>query len=163
MTFDSFNNCNIIVGIALCALIALVIITLTKILYQDKGKHTENQRKEKGKSKINVTDCMFETKELATGISFKDIMKERRKTSAPTYKTMFLVNAEISARSGKQVNIREKYHERITKITQVAGNNKITIFSYIDNVLKHHFENFQNEISELYNKNNEDDYLTPKK
>lgn len=88
---------------------------------------------------------------------------KRKRSKSPDYESVFLVNAEIPTRSGKLVSIREKYHERINKIVQVIGKKEITIFSYIDNVLNHHFEAFQDEISELYNKNNEDDYLIPKK
>lgn len=87
--------------------------------------------------------------------------QKMKSDSASDYEKKFLVNAEIPARSGKAVSIRKKYHERIMRITQVIGNNEISIFSYIDNVLFQHFENYQNEISELYNNNN-DDYLTPK-
>lgn len=87
----------------------------------------------------------------------------RKRNKAPDYESLFLVNAEIPTRSGKLVSIREKYHDRIAKIVQVIGKKEVSIFSYIDNVLNHHFDIFQNEIAELYNKNNEDDYLTPKK
>ena len=87
----------------------------------------------------------------------------RKRNKTPDYKNVFLVNAEIPTRSGKLVSIREKYHDRIAKIVQVIGKKEVSIFSYIDNVLNHHFDIFQNEIAELYNKNNEDDYLTPKK
>lgn len=87
----------------------------------------------------------------------------RKRNKAPDYESLFLVNAEIPTRSGKLVSIREKYHDRIARIVQVIGKKEVSIFSYIDNVLNHHFETFQNEIAELYNKNNEDDYLTPKK
>lgn len=87
----------------------------------------------------------------------------RKRNKAPDYESLFLVNAEIPTRSGKLVSIREKYHDRIARIVQVIGKKEVSIFSYIDNVLNHHFDIFQNEIAELYNKNNEDDYLTPKK
>lgn len=79
----------------------------------------------------------------------------RKRNKTPDYESVFLVNAEIPTRSGKLVSIREKYHERITKIVRVIGKKEVSIFSYIDNVLTHHFETFQDEITELYNKNNE--------
>ena len=69
----------------------------------------------------------------------------------------------IPTRSGKLVSIREKYHDRIAKIVQIIGKKEVSIFSYIDNVLTYHFEQFRKEISELYIKNNEDDYLIPPK
>lgn len=89
---------------------------------------------------------------------------KRKRAKSPDYESLFLINADIPTRSGKLVSIREKYHDRITKIVQVIGKKEVSIFSYIDNVLNHHFETFQDEIAELYNKNNnDDDYLTLKK
>lgn len=88
---------------------------------------------------------------------------KRKRNKSPDYESLFLVDAGIPTRSGKLVSIREKYHKRIAKIVQVLGENEVSIFSYIDNVLSHHFDMFQTEITELYNKNNDDDYLTPKK
>lgn len=89
---------------------------------------------------------------------------KRKQSKSRDYKSLFLINADTSTRNGKLVSIREKYHDRITKIIQVIAKNEVSIFSYIDNVLQHHFEVFQDEISELYHKYyDEDDYLTPKK
>lgn len=48
-------------------------------------------------------------------------------------------------------------------VLAAVGENEVTIFSYIDNVLEHHFETFQDDISELYKKSFDNDYLIPKK
>ena len=98
---------------------------------------------------------------VSTNIPFEDIKRKRSKLSS--YETLFLVNSSIPTRSGKLVSIREKYHDRIAKIVQIIGKKEVSIFSYIDNVLTYHFEHFRKEISELYIKNNEDDYLIPPK
>lgn len=89
---------------------------------------------------------------------------KRKRSKLPDYENLFLTDAGISTRSGKLVSIREKYHKRIAKIVQALGKKDISIFSYIDNVLSHHFDTYQDEINEIYNKDNEDDdYLTPKR
>jgi hypothetical protein len=80
----------------------------------------------------------------------------------PDYESLFLTDAGIPTRSGKLVSIREKYHKRIAKVVQALGKKDVSIFSYIDNVLSHHFDTYQDEIKEIYNKDVEDDdYLTP--
>jgi len=89
--------------------------------------------------------------------------KTKLEQSMVDYKKRFLVNVNIPTRSGKLVGIRKKYHSRISKIVKTIGDNEVTLFSYIDNILKHHFETFQDDISELYKKNSDGDYLTPKK
>jgi len=72
------------------------------------------------------------------------------------YISLFISNSDIKARSGKLVYVRPEYHEKVSKIIQVTGKNKISIFSYIDNVLAHHFEEFQEEIIKHYRENNKD-------
>jgi hypothetical protein len=87
----------------------------------------------------------------------------RKRNKSPDYESLFLVDAGIPTRSGKLVGIREKYHKRITKIVQALGKKDVSIFSYIDNVLSHHFDTYQDEITEICNNNNDDDYFIPKK
>lgn len=75
----------------------------------------------------------------------------RRKNSKQDYETLFIRDAPITARLGKLVYVRQEYHDRILKIIQVIAKNGISIASYIDNVLEHHFAHYQTEITELYN------------
>lgn len=59
-----------------------------------------------------------------------------------------------SARIGKTVYVRKEYHERIQLILRVIGKDEVSLFSYIDNVLAHHFDMFQEDIKRLYEQNN---------
>lgn len=75
----------------------------------------------------------------------------RKKRSTPEhYASLFIKEANLTARLGKSVYIRKEYHERILKIIQVIGENEVSLFSYLDNVLTHHFQTFQNDITEIY-------------
>ena len=78
----------------------------------------------------------------------------RRKNNKQDYETLFIRDAPITARLGKLVYVRQEYHDRILKIIQVIGQNGISIASYIDNVLQHHFATYQAEITDLYNEHN---------
>ncbi len=80
----------------------------------------------------------------------------RRKGRGHDYETLFIRNAPSNTRSGKTVYIRREFHERITRIVQVIGKNEVSLYSYLDNVLEHHFAAYQEEISELYKKRNDD-------
>ena len=88
-----------------------------------------------------------------------DSLKEenrRRKGKAQDYERLFIRTANgITAREGKTVYIRKQYHDRILKIVQIIGGNELSLFSYLDNVLEHHFASFQDEITTLYNRKNE--------
>jgi hypothetical protein len=76
--------------------------------------------------------------------------ENRRKRKTQDYESLFIRESGITARLGKTVYIRKEFHDRILKIIQVVGGNEVSLFSYIDNVLAHHFDNFQEDISQAY-------------
>jgi hypothetical protein len=78
-------------------------------------------------------------------------MKTKQKIrKQPEYKALFIRQSDETARLGKTVYVRREFHEKIQKIVQVVGGNEVSLFSYIDNVLAHHFDNFQEDISQAY-------------
>lgn len=81
---------------------------------------------------------------------------KRKKNKAQEYETLFFKDAAIKTRSGKVVYIRKEYHDRILKIVRVIGENEFSLFGYLDNLLEHHFNTYQDEITELYRKKNTD-------
>ncbi|MDR0349235.1 MAG: DUF3408 domain-containing protein [Tannerella sp.] len=78
----------------------------------------------------------------------------KRKRNKQDYEALFIRESNITARLGKTVYIRKEFHDRIQKIVQVIGENEISLFSYIDNIIVHHFEMFQDDIIQLYNQKN---------
>lgn len=80
----------------------------------------------------------------------------RKKNKAQEYETLFFKDAAVKTRSGKVVYIRKEYHDRILKIVRVIGENEFSLFAYLDNILEHHFNTYQEEITELYRKKNTD-------
>lgn len=107
---------------------------------------TEEQLVEGRQAEIIPTPSIQETG--------KEELLPRRKGNKPNYENLFIHEASVTARQGKQVYIRKDYHDRILKIIQVIGRNELSIASYMDNVLAHHFATFQGEITELYNECN---------
>ena len=83
----------------------------------------------------------------------------RRKNKGVDYGDFFFQEAQVKTRSGKVVYIRKEYHDRMLKILRIIGQNEISLFSYLDNVLKHHFDTFQDDITRLYKEKNTDEYL----
>lgn len=81
---------------------------------------------------------------------------KRKKNKAQDYESLFFKDAAIKTRSGKVVYIRKEYHDRILKIVRVIGENEFSLFAYLDNILEHHFNTYQDEITELYRKKNTD-------
>lgn len=107
------------------------------------------------RSTESLTEELPIEKPQAASPSKTETVKEesapRKKANKPDYESMFVHEATVTARQGKQVYIRKDYHDRILKIIQVIGKNEVSIASYLDNVLTLHFETYQSEITESYN------------
>ncbi len=82
--------------------------------------------------------------------------KRKRRNSQPDYESMFIKESDVTTRQARHVYIRTDFHELISKIIHVIANKEMSIFSYIDNVLAHHFEEFQEQISKIYKEKNKD-------
>ena len=124
------------------------------------NKEPENFQQAKEKAQ-DITSSVTPEPDLPAQNTDKipDSLKEenrRRKVKTQDYESLFIRTANgITAREGKTVYIRKQYHDRILKIVQVIGGNELSLFSYLDNVLEHHFASFQDEITTLYNRKNE--------
>lgn len=78
--------------------------------------------------------------------------KSRTKKNAEVdYEKLFFKRAETNARNGKSVYIRPDFHERLSRIVQVIGEDKITIYAYLDNLLEYHFQEFGEDITKSFN------------
>ncbi len=142
-----YNDTTITIGLIVCCLVVFAAVMIPKaIRHRKQVKQNESEKAVQDGQELEMI-----------------VVPSEEHKSTDNYQRRFLVNANIPTRNGKQVAIRQKYHNRISKIVKTIGDNEISIFSYIDNVLKHHFETFQEDIPELYKKNIDDDYLSPKK
>ena len=73
-----------------------------------------------------------------------------RQAAKRSYRLRYLKKADTVARRGKLVYVRQEYHDRIRRIARVIGGDDVTLFSYIDNVLAQHFEQYREEIEAAY-------------
>ena len=67
------------------------------------------------------------------------------------YEETFLINRFPSGRNGKVVYIRPEYHERLLRIVQLTRDERTTLYSYIDNILEHHFREYGDDITNYFN------------
>ena len=74
-----------------------------------------------------------------------------KKSYDKDYEGRFFKSPNTNARNGKSVYIRPEYHERLTRIVQVIGEDKLTIYAYLDNLLEYHFQEFAEQITESFN------------
>ncbi|GAQ15723.1 conjugative transposon protein TraB [Myroides odoratimimus] len=78
--------------------------------------------------------------------------KKQTKQSVETdYESIFFKKSDTNARDGKTVYIRPEFHEKLTRIIHIIGEDKITIYAYLDNLLDNHFDEFSQQITKSYN------------
>ncbi len=79
--------------------------------------------------------------------------KRSKRAGQQEYESLFIRESDLPpARFGKSVYIRKEYHDRISQIVSVIAGKEVSLFGYIDNVLAHHFENFNDEITQAFRK-----------
>nr|WP_315240047.1 DUF3408 domain-containing protein [uncultured Flavobacterium sp.] len=84
----------------------------------------------------------------------KPAIKEKsrtKRTSETDYDGIFFRKTDTNARDGKTVYIRPDFHEKLSRIVQVIGEDKITIYAYLDNLLDYHFQEFGEQITKSFN------------
>lgn len=77
--------------------------------------------------------------------------QEVKESKNRSYGSSFLKNHSMTSRGQKTIYVRDEYHERLTRIIQVIGENEIPIYAYLDNILEHHFELFEKAITKDFN------------
>ena len=87
-------------------------------------------------------------------LSEKPAVKEKsrgKRTNETDYESLFFKRTDTNARDGKTVYIRPDFHEKLSRIVQVIGEDKITIYGYLDNLLDYHFQEFGEQITKSFN------------
>ena len=63
------------------------------------------------------------------------------------YERLFLQPVKTAALHGKAIYVRPEFHQRIQRIVRLLDNDKISMYSYLDRVLEHHFGTFDVEFT----------------
>jgi len=75
-----------------------------------------------------------------------------KKSVEITYAEQFLTHHTMTKRGDKSIYIRPEYHERLSRIIQIIAEDQIPLYAYLDNILAYHFETFEKEITDDFNK-----------
>lgn len=84
----------------------------------------------------------------------KQLVKSKtkiKKQDELAYESIFFKRTDTNARDGKTVYIRPDFHEKLSRIVQVIGEDKLSIYAYLDNVLDYHFQEFGDQIIKSFN------------
>ena len=75
----------------------------------------------------------------------------RRKKSTPAdYRETYFQKMELPDR--QPIYVSRSTHEKLMKIVMVIGELKATVSSYVETIILNHFDQYQDEINELYKK-----------
>lgn len=77
--------------------------------------------------------------------------KSSKLKNIDSYGKQFLISHSMKKRGDKTIYIRKEYHERLSRIIQVIGKDEIPLYAYLDNILEHHFELFEEAITSDFN------------
>lgn len=75
----------------------------------------------------------------------------KRKNSPGDYRETYFRKVELTDR--QPLYVSRMTHEKLMRIVTVIGGRKVTVSSYVENILLRHFEQYQDEINTLYENN----------
>jgi hypothetical protein len=78
----------------------------------------------------------------------KQTIRRKKNQNNIDYPTIFLSRYELRTRQG--IYIEKETNETIKRIVHNIGSERLTVSGFIENVLKHHFELYKDEINNLY-------------
>ncbi|AJA68930.1 Protein of unknown function DUF3408 [Myroides sp. A21] len=84
----------------------------------------------------------------------RELAQVQTTKSIENYVDTFLKEISTKAKDGKTVYRQPEFHKKLTRIVQVIGENKVSVYTYLNNLLKHHFNEFEQEITTSFNEKN---------
>lgn len=78
----------------------------------------------------------------------KQSVRRKKNQNNIDYPAVFLCRYELKSRQG--IYIEKETNETIKRIVHNIGSERLTVSGFIENVLKHHFELYKEEINNLY-------------
>ncbi|PWN64170.1 DUF3408 domain-containing protein [Chryseobacterium viscerum] len=125
----------------------------------------ENENKRNDNPKVDEEHVMAIIAENTRGLNptetpgepaeEKPVIKEKSKPKKlvdTSYGERFLGSHTMTRRGEKSIYIRSEHHERLSRIIQVIGEDKIPLYAYLDNIIEYHFEEFEKAITDDFNK-----------
>lgn len=124
-------------GIIACCLIVLAMVMIPKAMrYRKQMKQIENKKSVQDKGqKVETTITPVENKESNKKQSFD-------------YRKTFLITPKIEDR--KPVFISRETRDSLDKIVRRLGDRKMSMSGFIENMARHHLEEYRDEVNRLY-------------
>ena len=130
-----YNDTTITIGLIVCCLIVLAAVMIPKaIRHRKQVKQNEREKAVQEEQEVEIT------------IISEEKMKKKEQTF--DYRKTFLTAPKLEDR--KPVFISRETRDSLDKIVRRLGDRKMSVSGIIENMAKHHLEEYKDEVNRLY-------------
>ena len=132
-----YNDTTITIGLIVCCLIVLAIVMIPKaIRHRKQVKQNESEKTVQDEQEVEITIISEE--------------KMEKKEQTLDYRKTFLTAPKLEDR--KPVFISRETRDSLDKIARRLGDRKMSVSGFLENMAKHHLEEYKDEVNSVYNK-----------
>ncbi len=130
-----YNDTTITIGLIVCCLVMLAAVMIPKALkYRKQVKHKESEKAVQDEQEVEITIISEE--------------KMEKKEQTLDYRKTFLTAPKLEDR--KPVFISRETRDSLDKIARRLGDRKMSVSGFLENMAKHHLEEYKDEVNRLY-------------
>ena len=130
-----YNDTTITIGLIVCCLVVLAAVMIPKaIKYRKQVKQNESEKAVQDEQEVEIT------------IISEEKMKKKEQTL--DYRKTFLTAPKLEDR--KPVFISRETRDSLDKIARRLGDRKMSVSGFLENMAKHHLEEYKDEVNRLY-------------
>ena len=130
-----YNDTTITIGLIVCCLVMLAAVMIPKaIRHRKRVKQNESEKAVQDEQEVEIT------------IISEEKMKKKEQTF--DYRKTFLTAPKLEDR--KPVFISRETRDSLDKIARRLGDRKMSVSGFLENMAKHHLEEYKDEVNRLY-------------
>jgi len=130
-----YNDTTITIGLIMCCLMVFAAVMIPKaIRHRKQVKQNEREKTVQDKQEIEIT------------IISEEKMKKKEQTF--DYRKTFLTAPKLEDR--KPVFVSRETRDNLDKIARRLGDRKMSVSGFLENMAKHHLEEYKDEVNKLY-------------
>ena len=130
-----YNDTTIMIGIIVCCLIVFAVVMIPKaIKHRKQVKQNESEKAVQDEQEVEITIISEE--------------KMEKKEQTLDYRKTFLTAPKLEDR--KPVFISRETRDSLDKIARRLGDRKMSVSGFLENMAKHHLEEYKDEVNRLY-------------
>jgi len=130
-----YNDTTITIGLIVCCLVVLAAVMIPKaIRHRKQVKQNESEKAVQDEQEVEIT------------IISEEKMKKKEQTF--DYRKTFLTAPKLEDR--KPVFVSRETRDSLDKIARRLGDRKMSVSGFLENMAKHHLEEYKDEVNRLY-------------